>query len=74
MAYNHTRPAGPAFNPLTNLGPLPSLLVREGRQVKVKLTRSLYFGGVLRVAGETVTVSEFDAMDLRALGRAELAQ
>ena len=42
--------------------------------MKVKLTRSLYFAGILHVAGETVTVSETEAHNLRALGRAEPAQ
>ena len=74
MSYQSTNPARATFNPLTNLGPLPSLLVREGKSVRVKLKRSLYFGGVKHDAGDVVFVTEFEALNLRALGRAEIVR
>ena len=73
MSYEPTR-ARQSLNPLTDLAPTPSLEIREGKRVKVRLLRSLFFGGTRHDAGDVVTVGEFDALDLRALGRGEIVE
>ncbi len=58
-------------NPLADLAPTPSIEVREGKLVRVRVLRAFCVGGIRREPGEMVELREFAAMTLRALGRAE---
>ena len=68
-----TRSARPR-NMLVDLAPTPDLRTREGKQVRVRLLRSLYFYGIKREAGDELELTEFEAMNLRALKRGEIVQ
>lgn len=53
---------------------LPNIETREGKLVKIRLLRKLYFGGVLKDEGDIVTVRESSALDLQVIKRAVIVK
>ena len=60
-------------DPFKDLAPTPPLSVREGQRVKVRVLKPFYVGGIRQDVGTELLLTEFDALSLKARGRAEIA-